>query len=165
MKVNNLEEAFVEELRDVFSAEKQISRALPQMAKKACHPQLKAAFEEHLEQTKAQIERLERAFEMLNLRPRASRCEGMVGIIQEGREVLHERGDDDARDAMMIAAAQKVEHYEIATYGTLCEWAKTLRHDDIGRLLHQTLDEEKAADGKLTELAKSQMNIEATGAL
>lgn len=160
MAEKQLQEAFVDELRDALSAEKQITKALRQMAKKASHEELREAFEEHLEQTEHQIERLEKAFELLDLKPRAKRCEGMSGIIDEGKELMEEDASAEARDAMMIAAAQKVEHYEIATYGTLCTWAKILEHDEIEELLQETLDEEKETDEKLTKLA-SEINREA----
>lgn len=160
MAEKHLHEAFVEELRDALSAEKQITKALRQMARKASHDDLREAFEEHLEQTEHQIERLEKAFEMLDLKPRSKRCEGMSGIIDESKEIMDEDASPDAKDAMMIAAAQKVEHYEIATYGTLCAWAKILERDDICELLQETLDEEKQTDEKLTQLA-SEINLEA----
>ena len=163
MAEKHLHEAFVEELRDALSAEKQITKALKQMARKAAHEDLRDAFEEHLVQTEHQIERLEKAFEMLDLKPRAKRCEGMSGIIEEGKEILQEEATPDAKDAMMIAAAQKIEHYEIATYGTLCTWAEILERDDIRQLLQETLDEEKQTDEKLTSLASS-INREAVAA-
>ena len=160
MAEKHLHEAFVDELRDALSAEKQITKALRQMARKAARDELREAFEEHLEQTEHQIERLEKAFELLDLRPRAKRCEGMSGIIDEGKEILHEEAAPETKDAMMIAAAQKVEHYEIATYGTLCTWAELLNREDIKKLLKETLDEEKRTDEKLTKLA-SEINLEA----
>ena len=163
MAEKHLQEAFVDELRDALSAEKQITKALRQMARKAAQEELRAAFEEHIEQTEHQIERLEKAFELLDLRPRAKRCEGMSGIIDEGKEILHEDAAPEAKDAMMIAAAQKVEHYEIATYGTLCTWAGLLNREDIKKLLKETLDEEKRTDEKLTKLA-SEINMEAVAA-
>lgn len=160
MAEKHLREAFVLELRDTLSAEKQITKALRQMAKKASHDELRQAFEAHLEETEKQIERLEQSFELLELRPRASRCEGMSGIIDEGKEVLEEDASPGAKDAMMIAAAQKVEHYEIAAYGTLCTWAEILELQQIRKLLEETLNEEKQTDEKLTKLAK-EINVEA----
>jgi ferritin-like metal-binding protein YciE len=153
MPIKNLEEAFIDELRDILSAERQITRALKKMAAKASREDLKEAFEEHLEQTDAQITRLEEAFESLGKRPRAQRCEAMAGILEEGEDILQSDAEPEAKDAMMIAAAQKVEHYEIATYGTLCTWAEMLGHDRAQQLLHETLEEEKATDDKLTKLA------------
>jgi ferritin-like metal-binding protein YciE len=160
MAEKHLHEALVKELRDVLSAEKQITKALPKMAKNASNDELRAAFEEHLEQTEHQIERLEKVFELLELKPRSSKCEAMSGLIEEGKEILEEDASPGAKDAMLIAAAQKVEHYEIASYGTLCTWAKILGRDDIERLLQETLDEEKETDEKLTLLA-SDINKEA----
>ena len=160
MPEKHLHEAFVKELRDVLSAEKQITKALPKMAKNASHEELRAAFEEHLEQTERQIERLEQAFELIDLKPRASKCEAMSGLIEEGKEILEEDASPGAKDAMLIAAAQKVEHYEIATYGTLCTWAEILGLSQVKGLLQETLDEEKTTDEKLTKLA-SEINREA----
>ena len=162
MAVKNLRDAFVEELREALSAEKQITKALRQMARKSTNETLSEAFEQHRDETERQIERLEETFGLLELRPRASRCEGMSGIIDEGKEILHEDASPGVRDALMIAAAQKVEHYEIATYGTLCTWAKMMERDDIEKLLQETLSEEKKTDEKLTKLA-SEVNLEAVG--
>ena len=160
MSVKNLEDAFVEELRDVLHAEKQITKALKQMIKKATSEKLKEAFELHLEETEGQIERIESAFESIDVKPRAKTCEAMSGIIEEGKEVMEEADEDEVRDAMMIAAAQKVEHYEIASYGTLCTWANTLGFKQAEKLLQENLKEEKATDEKLNKLA-SQLNKEA----
>jgi ferritin-like metal-binding protein YciE len=160
MPIKNLQDAFVEELRDTLSAEKQITKALRQMAKKASHDELRTAFENHLEQTETHVERLEKAFELLNKKPRASHCEGISGIIEEGKEILQEEAEPDARDVMIIGSAQKVEHYEIAAYGTLCAWADMLGHREIEKLLRETLNEEKQTDEKLNKLAK-QVNKEA----
>lgn len=160
MAEKHLQEMFVKEMRDVLSAEKQITKALRQMAKKSANEELKTAFQEHLQQTEHQIERLEKAFEMLDLKPRATTCEAMKGLIEEGKEVMEEEASPGAKDAMLIAAAQKVEHYEIATYGTLCTWAKALGRDDLKELFQETLDEEKQTDENLTKLA-SEINQEA----
>jgi ferritin-like metal-binding protein YciE len=163
MAVKNLEDALIEQMRDTLSAEKQILKALRQMAKKASSEDLQAAFEEHLEQTEGQIGRLEKAFELLDRQPRASHCDAMSGLIEEGKEILEEDAEPETKDAMMIAAAQKVEHYEIAAYGTLCAWAKQLGHDDLASLLGETLEEEKQTDDKLTKLAQ-QINKQASPA-
>lgn len=159
MSVKNLQDAFMHELRDVYNAEKQILKALKKMARKATHDDLRTAFETHLEETQGQVERLEKCFELLDYSARGSHCEAMDGIIQEGKDVMSE-AEEDAIDVMMIAAAQKVEHYEIATYGTLSTWASTLGHEEVAALLEETLAEEKATDEKLTELAM-QLNKEA----
>ncbi|MBW3598574.1 MAG: ferritin-like domain-containing protein [Planctomycetes bacterium] len=153
MAIENLQDALLEEMRDVLSAEKQITKALKQMAKKASHEQLKEAFEEHLKQTEGQIERLEKAFEALDRKPRSKHCDAMEGLISEGKEIMEEDAEPEVRDAMMIAAAQKVEHYEIATYGTLCAWAESLGLDKVAKLLQETLAEEKETDEKLNSLA------------
>jgi ferritin-like metal-binding protein YciE len=155
MAVNNLKDALIEEMRDILNAEKQITKALKKMIKNAHDSELKAGFQEHLEQTEDQIERLEEAFDLLGQKARGKQCEAMSGILQEGEEVMEAAENSDILDAMMIAAAQKVEHYEIATYGTLCQWAQTLGLDEVEKLLHATLEEEKITDEKLTRLAKS----------
>lgn len=157
----NLEEAFVDELKDLLHAERQITKALPKMAKKAENPQLRKAFEEHLKQTEEQISRLEQVFELLGKPARTKKCEGMEGIIGEGKEVMQE-AEEDVVDAVLIAAAQKVEHYEIASYGTVCTWAEELGCEkQVIDLLRRTLSEEKETDEKLTKLAKTRANQEA----
>lgn len=161
MAAESLHDAFEEELKDVLSAEKQLVKALPKMAKAASNEDLRAGFEEHLEQTKGHVERLEKIFEMLDKAPRAKKCKAMEGLIEEGSEIMEEDADPDVLDAMLIAAAQKVEHYEIATYGTLVAWARRLDMSDAADLLQQTLDEEKETDVKLTELAESSVNASA----
>ena len=154
----NLEEAFVEELKDLLHAERQITKALPRMAKKAENPELRKAFEDHLKQTEEQIARLEQVFELLGKPARAKKCDGMEGIIDEGKEVMQE-AEEDVVDAVLIAAAQKVEHYEIASYGTVCTWAEELDCDrKVVDLLKRTLAEEKETDEKLTKLAKARVN-------
>jgi ferritin-like metal-binding protein YciE len=161
MSAESLHDAFEEELKDVLSAEKQLLKALPKMAKSASNEDLAAGFEEHLEQTKGQIERLEKIFQMLDKAPRAKKCKAMEGLIEEGSEIMEEDAEPHVMDAMLIAAAQKVEHYEIATYGTLVTWARQLEMEDAAELLQQTLDEEKETDVKLTELAVAGINAAA----
>jgi len=165
MPVNNLEDAFVEELRDILHAEKQLVKALPKMAKKAENEELRAAFQEHLQATEEHVSRLEQVFELMDKTARAKRCPGMEGIIEEGKELMEEDIEPAALDAVLIGAAQKVEHYEIATYGTLCAWAEQIGCDQkILRLLKQTLDEEKETDEKLTQIAEQLANPEAVAA-
>ena len=160
MEIDTLRKLYVEELKDLYSAEKQILQALPRMAKKATNPQLKAGFEEHARQTEEQVKRLDRIFEGLGKSPRGKKCKGMEGLIEEGKEIMQEDMDDDTRDAGLIAAAQKVEHYEMAGYGTVRTYAQLLGENEAARLLQQTLDEEGATDKKLTALAES-INVEA----
>lgn len=161
MAVQSLEDMFLEELKDVYNAENQILKALPRMAKKASAPELRRAFEQHLKQTEVQVQRLERVFATLDEKAKGKSCKGMQGIIEEGKEVMSEDIEDDVLDAALIAAAQKVEHYEMATYGTLRAWAETLGNQQAARLLQQTLDEEEATDKKLTQLAEQLVNAEA----
>ena len=158
--VESLEELLQEELKDIYDAEKQLTKALPKLAKKATSPDLKSAFEEHLQQTEEHVERLEQVFEQLGLPARGKKCEGMKHLISEGEQVIRDAEDDDARDAVMIASAQKVEHYEIATYGTLRTWASLLGKSEIASLLEETLEEEKETDQRLTSIAES-VNVEA----
>jgi ferritin-like metal-binding protein YciE len=153
-----LHDAFVDELRDTYDAEKQISRALPKMVKASISPKLREALEAHLEETEEQIKRLERVFELLEERARGKHCAGMAGIIEEGNDLLGESFEDCARDASIVAAAQRVEHYEMAAYGTLVAWARAMDHAAAADLLEVSLDEEKAADLKLSSLAKSGIN-------
>jgi ferritin-like metal-binding protein YciE len=160
MPTKDLQDALLEEMRDMLSAEKQITKALRKMARKASHDELREGFEEHLEQTEGQIERLERAFETLEQKPRSKRCEAMQGILEEGEHVMEQAEKGDVLDAMMIAAAQKVEHYEIASYGTMRTWAKMLGFKEAERLFRETLDEEKQTDIKLTKMA-SKINQQA----
>jgi ferritin-like metal-binding protein YciE len=151
-----LRETFLEELKDLYDAEKQLLKALPKMAKAAEHEDLRAGFEEHLEQTQTHVERLEEVFELFGEKPKGKKCKGMAGLIEEGKELIEE----DEGDAALICAAQKVEHYEIATYGSLCEWAKLLDQEEAKDILAETLEEEKETDEKLTQLAESCINIE-----
>lgn len=155
-----LTDAFVNELKDVYHAEKQITKALPKMIKAASNPELRTALEQHLDETRGQVERLESCFESLDMPPKTKTCAGMLGILEEGSELMKESGDPAVLDAMFIAAAQRVEHYEISAYGTLVEWAKQLGLD-CRSLLEQTLAEEKAADQKLTRIAERSINLAA----
>lgn len=161
MEIDSLRKLYVDELKDLYSAEKQILQALPKMVKAASHPDLKAGFEAHLRQTEGQVERLERIFESLGKSPSGKKCKGMEGLLEEGNEAITEDMDEPTRDAALIAAAQKVEHYEIAGYGTVSAYALLLGLQDHVKLLQQTLDEEGATDKKLTRLAESSINVEA----
>ena len=153
MPVKSLQDLFVEELRDIYYAEKQITKALPKMAKAASNPQLKQAFELHLEQTRGQIERLDQVFETLDLAKRGKKCEAMEGLLEEARATMEEIEDATVLDVGMIINAQKVEHYEIAGYGSLVALAKQLGHGEVATLLETTLTEEKETDQKLTQVA------------
>ena len=159
MSLKTLEDLFVHELRDLASAEKQLIKALPKMAESATSPELRSGFEEHLKQTKNQAQRLERIFEELGEKPKGKKCRGMVGLIEEGEEMA-DSFEEDVRDAGLISAAQRVEHYEIAAYGTAREYARILGEDQAATLLQATLGEEKETDKKLTELAKN-INLQA----
>jgi ferritin-like metal-binding protein YciE len=159
--MESLKDLFEHELRDIYYAEKALVKALPKMAKGATSEKLKEGIEEHLEQTKGQVERLEQVFELLGVPARGKKCEAMEGLIEEGASLLEEEADSDVLDAGIIAAAQKVEHYEIASYGTLCTWARQLGLDDAADLLGETLEEEKQTDLKLSELAESEINVAA----
>jgi ferritin-like metal-binding protein YciE len=161
MEMDNLRELLVDELKDIYNAEQQLTKALPRMAKKASHPQLKNAFETHLRETEAQVDRLEQVFEALGEKAKGKTCQAMKGILEEGKEIMGEDMEDDVMDAALIAAAQKVEHYEIASYGTVRAWAQLLGERDAVKLLQQTLDEEGKTDKLLTKLAESTINVEA----
>jgi ferritin-like metal-binding protein YciE len=154
MSVESLQELFLDELKDLYSAEKQITKALPKMVKAATAPKLKDAFQSHLEETNGQIERLETIFEMLKKKGTGKTCEGMKGVLSEGAEVLEETKKGDLRDSGLITAAQRVEHYEMAGYGGVREYARLLGQREIMALLDATLKEEEAADKKLTQIAK-----------
>jgi ferritin-like metal-binding protein YciE len=156
-----LHDAFIDELRDTYDAEKQLTKALPRMAKAASSPALRAAFEAHLEETRGQIERLDQVFESLDEKARGKHCDGMAGIIEEGKAVMQEDFDDSTMDACLIAGGQRAEHYEMAAYGTLVAWARAMGHTEAADLLQETLDEEKATDEKLTSLAEGGINQEA----
>ncbi|MFN0017657.1 MAG: ferritin-like domain-containing protein [Pirellulaceae bacterium] len=164
MKLNSLQELLVDELKDLYSAENQLLKALPKMAKAASHADLKAAFEDHLEETKGQVERLETIFEKLDGSPKGKKCKAMEGLIEEGSEVIEAEGEESVKDAALICAAQKVEHYEIAGYGCARTFAQLLGLDEVADLLQETLDEEGNADKKLTELAETAINVEASAA-
>ena len=159
-----LHDAFIDELRDTYDAEKQLLKALAKLAKAASSPQLREAFETHREETQGQIERLEQVFEGLDEKVRGKHCDGIEGIIEEGKAVMEEDFDDATMDACLIASGQRAEHYEMAAYGTLVAWAKAMGHDDAAVLLQETLDEEKAADEKLTALAEGGINQSAADA-
>jgi ferritin-like metal-binding protein YciE len=159
--MERLEELFEETLRDIYYTEKAILKALPKMAKKASSEQLADAFAEHIEQTEGQVERLEQIFEMIGKAPRAKRCPAMDGLVEEATELMQEAKDATVRDAGMLAAAQAVEHYEIARYGTLAAWAEKLGMSEAAELLEATLQEEKDTDMKLSELALSEINVAA----
>jgi ferritin-like metal-binding protein YciE len=158
MTITNLEDVFLHELKDILDAERQILKALPKMAKAAESEQLKAAFEEHRGVTETQVERLETIFKSLDKAARGKHCAGMEGLLTEGDELIKENDPGPALDAAMICAAQKVEHYEIASYGSLVEWAKLLGMDDAVELLTETLGEEKQTDETLTSVA-SEINL------
>lgn len=163
MSVESIEDLLLDELKDLYSAEKQITKALPKMVKAASTSELSAAFEEHLEQTKGHVERLENIFEMLGKRGTGKTCEGMKGLLEEGSEMMHEIEKGPIRDAGLISAAQRVEHYEMAGYGSVRSYAQLLGKNEIAELLESTLSEEKAADEKLTEISES-VNMEARDA-
>jgi ferritin-like metal-binding protein YciE len=163
MTVKTMQDLFVEELRDIYHAEKQLVKALPKMAKAATHPELKQAFEAHLEETRGQVDRLDQVFETLDLAKRAKKCEAMEGLLEEARSTMEDIEDEQVLDVGMIVNAQKVEHYEIAGYGSLVALAKQLGHADVAKLLHATLQEEKAADEKLNQIALSAANPAAGG--
>jgi ferritin-like metal-binding protein YciE len=155
--ITTLQDLFVQELRDTYDGEKQITKALPKMAKKAENEQLASAFTEHLEQTKGHVERLEQIFTQLDMKARGKHCAGLAGIIEEGAEVMEEV-EEPVLDAALVAAAQRVEHYEIAAYGTLIAYARQLGHEEAADLLEETLNEEKDTDRRLTELAEGALN-------
>ena len=157
----SLEDLFVNLLKDIYYAEKQILKALPKMAKKADSDELRQAFEHHLEETRGQVERLEQVFALCDLKPTAKTCAAIKGILEEGEEDMKEAKDPDVLDAGMIADAQAVEHYEIARYGTMVAWAKQLGMNDAASLLEETLEQEYNADRTLTEIAEGSLNREA----
>src|SRR5688572_17257905 len=142
-EAGTLHDAFIDELRDTYDAEKQLTKALPKMAKAASSPELRAAFEAHLEETKGQLVRLEEVFASLDEKVRGKHCDGIAGIIEEGKSIMEEEFDDATMDACLIAAGQRAEHYEMAAYGTLVAWAKIMGHDEAAELLEQNLEEEK----------------------
>lgn len=160
-KMNTLEDLYMDLLKDLYSAEKQLVKALPKMAKHASSADLQKAFQEHLKQTEGHVERIERIFSDLDGSPRGKKCVGMEGLVEEGNELLKEDAEPQVLDAGLIAAAQKVEHYEIASYGTARTWAQRLGYERAARLLQETLDEESMANEKLTQIAESHVNMEA----
>jgi len=161
MKLNTLQALLHHELKDIYSAETQLVKALPKMAKAASNPDLKAGFEEHLEETRVHVERLEQIGELLDKKLSGHKCKGMEGLIAEGADLISEEANETVRDAGLIGAAQRVEHYEIAAYGTAKALATQLGFDEAAELLGETLEEEKATDVKLSELAESVVNQEA----
>ena len=163
-EAGTLHDAFIDELRDTYDAEKQLTKALSKLAKASFNPKLRQAFETHLEETQGQIERLEQVFENLDEKVRGKHCDGIAGIIEEGKSIMEEDFDDTTMDACLIAAGQRAEHYEMAAYGTLIAWAQAMGHTEAAKLLQQTLDEEKAADQKLSDLAEGGINQSAADA-
>jgi ferritin-like metal-binding protein YciE len=161
MEMDSLKELYVEELKDLWSAETQITKALPKMVKAASNPKLKKAFNTHLKQTERQIKRLERIFKELDESPRGKKCVGMEGLIKEAQELIKEKPEAEVLDAGLIAAAQHVEHYEMAGYGCVRTWARQMGEDRQAELLQETLDEEEQTDRLLTDLAESEINVEA----
>jgi ferritin-like metal-binding protein YciE len=163
-ETTTLHDAFLDELRDVYDAEKQLTKALPKLAKAASSEELRTAFQDHLEETNGHIDRLEEIFGTLDEKVRGKHCDGIAGIIEEGKAVMGEDFDEVTMDACLIAAGQRAEHYEMAAYGTLIAWADAMGHKEVVDLLQQTLDEEKAADEKLTSLAEGGINEQAAQA-
>ena len=161
MALNSLEDLYVEQLKDLYSAETQITDALPKMKDAATHQELKKAFQMHLDQTKKQVDRLEQIFKDMDKSPKGHTCKAMQGLIKEGEEMIKEKAESDVKDAGLIAAAQRVEHYEIAGYGTVRNFAQRLGHQKHVDLLQQTLDEEGETDKKLTGLAERVINPDA----
>jgi ferritin-like metal-binding protein YciE len=163
MKLETLKDLYLEELKDVYDAENQILKALPKMTKAASSDSLRDAFQEHEEVTRSQVDRLEQIFDRLGTKAKGKKCKAMEGLVAEAKELMEEDADEDVMDAGLIAAAQRVEHYEIAVYGTLQAYAEQLGFDEDSDLLQETLDEEKDADSKLSELATACINLEAEG--
>jgi ferritin-like metal-binding protein YciE len=160
----SLHDMFIDELRDAYDAEKQLTKALPKLARAAVSDELREAFESHLTETQGHVTRLEQVFASLEEKPRGKHCDGIAGIIEEGKGVIEEDIEESAIDACLIAAGQRAEHYEIAAYGSLVAWARAMDHADVAHILEETLDEEKAADEKLTSLAEGGINEEAAHA-
>lgn len=161
LELNSMEDLLFNQLEDLYDAENRIVKALPDMVEGAATPALKQAFNMHLNQTRQHVERLDQIFQQLGRSPESETCEAMKGLLQEGKEMLDANGDPEVKDAALIAAAQRVEHYEMAGYGTARTFAQRLGWDEAARLLRSTLEEEKAADEKLTEIAESQVNVQA----
>ena len=162
MTEGTLHDAFLDELRDMYDAEKQLTKALPKLAKTATSAELRDAFESHLEETRGQIDRLEQVFESLGEKPRGKHCDGIAGIIEEGKSIMEGDFDEVTMDACLIAAGQRAEHYEMAAYGTLVAWARAMGHDDAADRLEENLEEEKAADLKLSSIAAGGINQQAS---
>jgi ferritin-like metal-binding protein YciE len=160
-ETGTLHDAFLDELRDAYDAEKQLTKALPKLAKAATSDDLRTAFESHLEETQGHVERLEQVFASLDEKVRGKHCDGIAGIIEEGKSIMDEDFDEATMDACLIAAGQRAEHYEMAAYGSLIAWARSMGHSEAVKLLQQNLNEEKAADQKLTSLAEGGINQEA----
>jgi len=160
MDLNNLRELLHHEIQDIYDAEKQITKALPKMVQAATNPELKQGFEEHLRQTEQHVQRLERAFDMLGHKAEAKHCKGMEGLLKEGEEMIKGQEKGEVLDAGLIAAAQRVEHYEIAVYGTICTYAELLGLRDLHNLFGQTLNDEETTDKKLTQIART-VNVQA----
>jgi ferritin-like metal-binding protein YciE len=160
-KLSSLDDLLVHELQDIYNAESQILKALPKMVKAANDPELKNAFEEHRRQTEGQVTRLDQVFRLLGVPAKGRKCEGMAGLLEEGKKTMEQEAEPSVLDAALIAAAQKVEHYEIAAYGCVCTYAEMLGYDQVHELLGQNLDEEETTDQRLTALAESVINPEA----
>lgn len=163
-EAGTLHDAFIDELRDAYDAEKQLTKALTKLSKAASNPELREAFESHLQETQGHVERLDQVFESIGEKARGKHCDGIAGIIEEGKAVMDEDFDDTTMDACLIAAGQRAEHYEMAAYGTLVAWAQAMGHSEAAELLQQTLDEEKAADEKLSAIAEGGINQNAADA-
>ena len=161
MKLNNLKDLLIHELKDIYNAEHQITKALPKMIKASSSDKLKRAFEDHLKVTEKQIERLDKVFDLLGEKAKGEKCPAMEGIIKEADSMMREKADTSVMDAALIASAQRVEHYEIAAYGTVCTYAKQLGMQDVEKLLGMTLDEEKSTDQQLTMIAEEAVNLKA----
>ncbi len=161
MNINNLRDVFQEQMKDMYSAEKQLGELLPELADSAASPELKRAFEEHLTVTQRHLETVNQILSQMNVNPGNKKCEAMAGLVEEGQEMTDKKGDPDAKDAGLICAAQKMEHYEIATYGTLRTWAKVIGEDEVAATLQHILDEEYKANDTLTKLAEGYINKEA----
>ena len=163
-ETGTLHEAFLDELRDLYDAEKQLTKALPKLAKTATSPKLREAFEAHFEETRGHVERLEKVFQGLDEKARGKHCDGIAGIIEEGKSIMEDDFDEPTMDACLIAAGQRAEHYEIGVYGTVIAWAEAMGHRDAVNQLQLNLDEEKAADKKLSQLAEGGINQQAAKA-
>jgi ferritin-like metal-binding protein YciE len=160
-ETKTLHDAFLDELRDAYDAEKQLTKALPKLAKAASSEELRTAFNDHLTETEGHVTRLEKAFDSLGEKPRGKHCDGMAGIIEEGKSAMEEEFDDATMDACLIASGQRAEHYEMAAYGSLIAWGRAMGHNEAADLLAETLEEEKAADEKLTRIGEGGINAEA----